>query len=164
MLCQNCQQNTANVHLTQIKNNIKMDIYLCDKCAKEMSNTEFITPFGFNDLINGLFGTQLKKQETSPVLKCSKCGMDYNDFLKISRLGCSHCYETFKIKLDPVISRLHGNVEHHGKVPARVSSNIDVTKEVEKLKKQLAVAIEKEEYENAAKLRDRIRGLEGIEL
>jgi protein arginine kinase activator len=159
MLCQNCQQRAANVHFTQIKNNAKVDIYLCEQCAKEISQTEFVAPFGFNDLINGLFGTQLK-QEALLTLKCNDCGMEYDEFLKSSKVGCTQCYKAFGPKLDPIIKRLHGNVEHHGKVPRRVSSNINVPKEIEKLKQMLNESIQKEEYEESAKIRDRIRSLE----
>lgn len=159
MLCQNCQQRTANVHFTQIKNNTMLDIYLCEECAQEMSQKEFISPFGFNNLINGLFGSQLK-QEPPVKLRCSNCGMDYEEFLKTSRVGCSQCYKEFAEKLDPIIKRLHGNGGHHGKVPSRVSSNINITNEIDKLKQLLNEAIKKEEYEEAAKIRDRIKNLE----
>jgi protein arginine kinase activator len=86
--------------------------------------------------------------------------MEYSEFLKSSRVGCSNCYKAFEQKLDPIIKRLHGNVEHHGKVPNRVSSNISVPNEIEKLKLLLNQSIQKEEYEEAAKIRDRIRSLE----
>jgi protein arginine kinase activator len=159
MLCQNCQQRAANVHFTQIKNNSKVDIYLCEQCAAEISHTELVAPFGFNDLINGLFGSQVV-QEAPVDLKCSDCGMHYNEFLKTSRVGCAQCYKAFNPKLDPIIRRLHGNVQHHGKVPNRVSSNINVPNEIEKLKNSLNECIKKEEYEEAAKIRDEIRSLE----
>ncbi len=159
MLCQNCQQRVANVHFTQIKNNAKVDIYLCDQCAKEISQAESIYPFGFNDLINGLFGTQIK-QESPVTLKCGNCGMEYEEFLKSSRLGCAECYKAFEERLDPIIKRLHGNAPHHGKVPVRVSSNVKIPDEIEKLKQLLSESVKKEEYEEAARIRDRIKSLE----
>lgn len=159
MLCQNCQQRAANVHFTQIKNNTKVDIYLCEQCAKEISHSDIISPFGFSDLFSGLFGAQVR-QETPVQLKCSNCGMEYGEFLKTSRLGCAQCYKSFEARLDPIIKRLHGNGKHQGKVPNRVSSNISIPNELEKLKALLNEAIKKEEYEEAAKIRDRIRSLE----
>ena len=159
MLCQNCQQNAANVHFTQIMNNTKVDIYLCEQCAKELSHGEFVSPFGFSDLISGLFGSQIK-QEAPETLKCKNCGMEYEEFLKSSRVGCAQCYQAFASKLDPILKRLHGNAEHHGKVPVRVSSNVDIPSEIDKLKQQLNEYIKKEAYEEAAKIRDRIRKLE----
>lgn len=159
MLCQNCQQKPANVHFTQIMNNSKVDIYLCEQCANEISHAEFVSPFGFNDLINGLFSTQLK-QEVPETLKCKNCGMEYEEFLKSSRVGCAQCYQAFQSKLDPIIKRLHGNAEHHGKVPVRVSSKVSVPDEIEKLKQLLNQSVLREEYEEAAKIRDRIRALE----
>lgn len=162
MLCQNCQQRAADVHFTQIKSNGKVDIFLCEQCAREISQKEFVAPTGFNDLINGLFGTQIK-QETPVTLRCSKCGMGYDEFLRSSRLGCTQCYNDFGAKLCPIIKRLHGNAQHHGKVPGRVSSNINVPNEIEKLKQLLDESIQKEEYEESAKIRDRIRSLEAVE-
>lgn len=159
MLCQNCQQKAAKVHLTQIIKNTKVDIYLCEQCANEISPTELLSPFGFNDFISGLFGAQVK-QEAPVKLKCSNCGMEYQEFTKTSRVGCAQCYKAFELKLDPIIKRLHGNAEHHGKIPVRVSSNISVPNEIEKLKDRLNDAVKKEEYEEAAKIRDRIRSLE----
>ncbi len=159
MLCQNCQKNAANVHFTQIKNNTKVDIYLCEQCAQEIGQTELVAPFGFNDLINGLFGAQIK-HEAPVTLKCKNCGMEYNEFLKSSRVGCAECYKAFGPKLDPIIKRLHGNAQHLGKVPGRVSSNINVPNEIEKLKQLLNESIQREEYEESAKIRDRIRSLE----
>lgn len=159
MLCQNCQQNTASVHFTQITNNTKMDIYLCEQCAKDISHGEFVSPFGFNDLINGLFGAHIK-HEVPETLKCSKCGLEYEEFLKTSRVGCAQCYHAFQEKLEPIIKRLHGNAEHHGKVPVRVSSKVSIPDQIDKLKQLLNDSIEKEAYEEAAKIRDRIRALE----
>ncbi len=159
MLCQNCQQKAANVHFTQITNNNKVDIYLCEQCANEISHSEFVSPFGFNDLISGLFGTHIK-QEAPVTLKCKNCGMEYEEFLKSSRVGCAQCYQAFQEKLDPIIKRLHGNAEHHGKVPVRVSSNVSIPDEIEKLKKLLNESVKKEQYEEAARIRDRIKALE----
>lgn len=159
MLCQNCHKRAASVHFTQVKNNTKADIYLCEQCASEISQNELIAPFGFNDLINGLFGSQVK-QEAPVTLKCQNCGMEYNEFLKTSRVGCAHCYKAFGTKLAPIIKRIHGNAQHHGKVPNRVSSNINISNELEKLKTLLNQSIKREEYEEAAKIRDRIRSLE----
>lgn len=159
MLCQNCQQRPANVCFTQIKDNLKVDIYLCEQCAQEISRTEFVTPFGCNNLINGLFGSQLK-QDAPVTLKCNNCGLEYDEFLESSRVGCTECYKAFEAKLDPIIKRLHGNAQHQGKVPKRVSSNINVPNEIEKLKQRLKESIQNEEYEESAKIRDRIRSLE----
>lgn len=160
MLCQNCQQKAANVHFTQIMNNAKVDIYLCEQCANEISHSGIVSPFGFNDLINGLFGSHQLKQEQPETLKCKSCGMEYEEFLRTSRVGCAQCYQAFQVKLDPIIKRLHGNAEHHGKVPVRVSSKVNIPDEIEKLKQQLKESVGREEYEEAAKIRDRIRALE----
>lgn len=86
--------------------------------------------------------------------------MSFEDFRKTGKLGCTNCYKLFKENLAPILRRLHGNAEHTGKVPAKISGCIKNSNEIEKLKNELTDAIDREEYEKAAQLRDRIRGLE----
>ena len=66
----------------------------------------------------------------------------------------------FRDNLEPILRRLHGGSEHTGKVPARLADEIKTTNEIERLKAELASAVENEQYEKAAELRDRIRELE----
>ena len=59
-----------------------------------------------------------------------------------------------------MIRRLQGSVEHNGKVPDRVARTASTNRKIEKLKELLNKAIEREEYEKAAELRDEIKSLE----
>jgi protein arginine kinase activator len=163
MLCQNCQKRMANVHFTQVINNNKVEMHLCEQCAKEKGQFKFGPTVNFNDFLTGFIGYDGYPSYASPVLKplvCDKCGLSFEEFQKIGKLGCSHCYETYKEKLGPLIKRIHGGLEHHGKVPAKVSIALKSSREAEDFKEQLNKAIENEEYEKAAEIRDRIKGLE----
>ncbi|MFA5881294.1 MAG: UvrB/UvrC motif-containing protein, partial [Eubacteriales bacterium] len=75
-------------------------------------------------------------------------------------LGCPTCYDVFENKLDPVLRRIHGNPRHTGKIPKRTGGTIELRREIEELKRELQAAITSEEYEKAAEVRDKIRGLE----
>jgi protein arginine kinase activator len=86
--------------------------------------------------------------------------MSLEEFQKTGRLGCSTCYDTFGEVLKPLIKRLHGSLQHTGKVPVRFSKTVSITREIAKLKDLLNKAIEKEEYEKAAEIRDKIKDLE----
>lgn len=163
MLCQLCQKRIANVHFTQVVNNNKVELYLCEQCANEKGHTTFISPLNLGDFLSGL----LVKDSATPYVAtsqpdavCDVCGMSFGDFQKIGKIGCSNCYKVFGDRLKPIIKRLHGNAEHTGKVSVGFSNRIKTTKEIEKLRESLNKAIQEEEYEKAAQLRDRIKEIE----
>lgn len=163
MLCENCQQRMASVHFTQVVNNKKMEMHLCKQCAKEKGQISLGPSIDINDFFTGLMGmgyTPSYFASKPGIAVCEKCGTSYEDFQKTGKLGCDNCYEVYRDSITPLLKRIHGNVEHHGKFPGKVSKNIQASKEVEKLKELLARAVEKEEYEEAAKIRDRIKSLE----
>lgn len=122
MLCQICQKNAANVHFTQIVNNKKIELYLCEQCAKEKGQLNIGSPFGMADFFAGLmgFGENTASLGQSQLEQhCKTCGMSYEDFQKTGKLGCGDCYKLFGDKMKPVLKRLHGNLGHTGKVPSR---------------------------------------------
>jgi protein arginine kinase activator len=163
MLCQNCNKRPANVHFTKIINNKKTEMYLCEQCANEKGQFGFGSPL---DVTNFLFGFANSGNDAAYDISaardavCKKCGMDYEDFLKTGKMGCGECYNTFREKLKPALKRLHGTLKHSGKFPLRRSKEKDLSEQIERLKEQLERAIQNEEYEKAAELRDKIRALE----
>lgn len=163
MLCQNCQKRTANVHFTQVVNNNKKELYLCEQCANEKGKMGFSNSLNLDDFLSGFIGynyTPSRENLTVENIVCKKCGMSYEDFQKCGKLGCADCYDLFKDRVAPLLKRIHGSAHHHGKLPRKASEGIKATKEIEKLKAELNEAVQKEYYEKAAKIRDRIKVLE----
>lgn len=160
MLCQKCQKRVANIQVTQIVNNNKQVIYLCEQCAREEG--KFITgaPLSVNDFFSSMIGFPVRTSVGEQQLVCDKCGMSYEEFKKIGKFGCENCYQVYGEKLTPLLKRLHGNLQYHGKLPKKVSEGVKVSREIEYLKEQLNNAVKNEEYEKAAEIRDRIRELE----
>lgn len=167
MLCQQCQKRDANVHFTQIINGNKVEMYLCGQCADKKGQFAFSPQLDLGDFLWGISNfvnnDGFKQLEQPPKQRCDACGMSFDDFRKTGKLGCANCYKAFRENLNPILRRLHGNTEHTGKVPGKVSHCIKYSDELVKLKAELAAAIGNEEYETAAELRDRIRGLEGAD-
>ena len=165
MLCQQCQKKVANVHFTQIINGKKVEMYLCEQCASEKGQLGFSPQLNLGDFLWGFPGfvsnSSYAQEEHPEELRCNACGMSFEDFRKTGKLGCGNCYSVFRENLNPILRRLHGNIEHTGKVPRKVSDYMRTTNELEKLRNELAAAIGNEEYEKAAEFRDRIRFLEG---
>ena len=158
MLCNECGKNEAKVHLTHIINGKKTESHLCESCAKKnqsIFNANFSMENLFSSMLNNaLSGTYL------PSKGCSTCGMTYEEFKNIGKFGCSDCIETFKHKLIPVIKNIQGYDTHTGKIPNRACGDYKAQKDLERLKEELKLMVEQEEYEHAAELRDKIRDIE----
>lgn len=161
MLCDICGKKEATVHLTEIINDQMTKLHLCEECAKK-KGAEMEEHFGLADLLAGLadLGTPVETIKEKK-FKCPSCGLAYSDFKKIGKLGCGQCYETFKSYLVPLFKRIHGSDAHVGKIPRKKKKLLKTKKvNVEELKRRLKRAIELEEFEEAAKLRDEIKKYE----
>jgi protein arginine kinase activator len=160
MLCDICKKIEATVHLTEIVNDKMTKLHLCEECAKE-KGAEMEEHFGLSDLLAGLADLGATAEPSIvDSMKCSTCGFTYQDFKKVGRLGCGDCYEAFKKQLAPLLKRIHGADRHVGKIPVTVGKTIKDTRTLQELKMQMEKAIQTEEFEEAAKLRDRIRDME----
>ena len=170
MQCDICAKKKATVHLTEIVDEQMSEMHLCEECARQKSS-QMEQQFGLADLLAGLSqSAPSSKDPKESALKCSGCGLDYEDFRKFGRLGCSQCYESFKEHLGGLLRKIHGSSRHLGKTPqsAKTGSPTAVPESVallpsenpEDLRKQLQHAIAAEDFEKAAMLRDKIRLLE----
>lgn len=166
MLCDNCHKRVATVHLTQIINNSKNEVHLCDSCAKENNFMNYALAPEMTSFFNSILGFTGQPYVSTPKAKtCDVCGMTFEDFKNTGRLGCTNCYKVFSDRIDPVIKRIHGNVSHSGRVPKEYTSAAKTEKvqinEVDILKKKLDELIKLEKFEEAAVIRDKIKVLEG---
>lgn len=168
MLCENCGQRPASVHHTVILNGAKRETHLCEVCAREKS--EIVSGFSFpnlsiQQLLSSFLGQVPFGSEVAPPLRaepvCRSCGFTYSEFANNGLLGCSDCYDQFEPHLEPLIKRIHGTSQHTGKVPKRTGGAQRKRREAEQLRSQLTAAISQERFEEAARLRDRIKAIEG---
>ena len=160
MTCDICGKKEATVHLTEIVNDKMTKLHLCEECAKD-KGAEMEEHFGLSDLLAGLadLGAGLDSGKGDKV-KCPACGFTYGDFKKVGRLGCGECYEAFKSKMGSLIKRVHGSDRHVGKVPLSAGKTVKDTRNLQEMKIKMEKAIQTEEFEEAAKLRDQIKELE----
>ena len=187
MLCENCGKNEANVKYTQIINGVKKEMRLCEECAREqgITNMDFNMPINFSSFLSDIFDDyndsgflpQIAKVND---LKCNKCGLTYDEFINTGKFGCQNCYNTFSDKIDYLVKNLHGSSRHIGRktkfikanesledtqkklnenVESKLENNSEESK-LEKLKRELKIAIKEERYEDAAKIRDEIKKME----
>ena len=183
MLCQRCQQRQATVFFSQTVGNQTTQAHLCEVCAQEQGqayggmNPMNFNPFAaFSDFLNNFLawddgaiaevnsGRQ-KPAAVDPQLQCPHCGYQLSFFRQNGRLGCTKCYESFKSALEPLISSIHGKVTHVEAAPAEkmepAAERRSQKPEVKVLREKISEAIAREKYEEAARLRDEIKKLEG---
>lgn len=183
MLCDECHKRPVKVHITRIINGQKTKLNLCEECAQKYQ--KFFTPgpgfgqsFSITKFLAGLLDDELEggvSLETQQELKCPKCGLSYADFSVHGRLGCGECYNTFRSRIDPLLEKIHGSNTHYGKVPNRINifnvgtaeedrTGNDRTdnklRELDRLRSRLQFLVDRERFEEAATVRDKIRELE----
>lgn len=167
MLCEKCKKNPATTHIRKSVNGVQEEWILCSQCAKEMGYDQL--SFFKGGLLGSLFSGELSGKTAADALRCPCCGISFEEIAKSGEVGCADCYQFFRGRLTPTIEKLHGKAGHLGKVPRRKQEEQKpVEKEQEpnplaKLKEELARAIEAQEFEQAAVLRDKIKEMEGEE-
>lgn len=158
MKCDLCGVNEATVHLTEVVNDQKSEMHLCVSCAEERSG-EIKTQFGLKEFLSGLAEVGMPVEaEGRTRARCATCGMTLADFKRVARLGCSDCYGSFRAQLGPLLRRIHGSTVHVGKSP--LPEVKPLKEDAKEVRTQLALAIQEERFEDAARLRDKIRALE----
>lgn len=160
--CENCGAIDAVVHLTQIVNNKMSTHHLCQACAAEKGLQD--SPDPTNDQLLDLIekvSPEIAGLSDSGTEQCVFCGLTFDDFRKTTRLGCPQCYEAFSDHLPRLLRRIHGGVKHVGKVylpPDPTASEME--KRLEGLRRKLERAVQSEDFERAAQIRDEIRAME----
>jgi len=158
MLCDVCKCNDATVFLTQILDGKMQKVNLCEACSKE-KGVQDPTGFALADLLLGI-GAAEEIEKGAVTTRCPVCGFTQADFKKTGRLGCSTCYMAFGEGLGSLLKAMHKGTEHVGKLPARAQRTLALTDRMKSLTENLRKAVEAENYETAASLRDEIKQLE----
>jgi protein arginine kinase activator len=155
-ICDNCHQRPAEFSFTSVdKEGRKIDVKLCGACARQQG----LLPAQMNEvqsLATVLEELKSRVQDADNALVCPRCRLSYADFKKTLRLGCENCYAAFGERLMPILKRVHNATRHTGHIP-QPGKNTARDFEVQRLRRELRRAIEAEDYERAAAVRDRIK-------
>jgi protein arginine kinase activator len=157
MKCQKCH-NPATLHITEVLGEGQFEeLHLCDQCA----NKYLYEPQQKGSKGAGSEGIA-ESEETAALnqRECPQCGIKFVEFRNTGRLGCPHDYQEFREELTPLLENIHGETRHVGKTPRRLPQNKQTQTELIQLRNRLKQAINKEDYEDAARLRDQIKTLE----
>jgi protein arginine kinase activator len=163
--CDRCGNNEAAIHFTQIQNSETTTRHLCESCAAELG----LDPGGsvggpatapLADFL-GQLGKAIAGESTWAAGACPGCGLTLADFKRTGRLGCARCWSAFEPSLKGLLRKLHGGTQHVGKVYLPPDpTEMDRTARAVSLRRSLQRAVDEEDFERAAALRDQIRRLE----
>lgn len=158
--CRRCSK-PATLHITELRQGEATEIHLCETCAKDYLSQaeEMSTPdsdLQFDQLDEG------DQPEVSGMddRACPNCGITFREFRTQGRLGCPHDYVAFETDLIPLIENIHGETQHCGKLPRRAPDSSRRQHQLIRLRSELKLAVEEEDYETAARLRDEIQEVE----
>jgi protein arginine kinase activator len=159
MKCQKCH-NTATFHITEILVEEQFEeLHLCELCAQKYLYEAHAKPSG----PKAALAEQLSETDESAAMnaqECSLCGISFMEFRNTGRLGCPNDYYEFRSELLPLLENIHGETRHCGKTPRRMPRTQQTQSELMQLRNQLKQAVQREDYEDAARIRDRIKSLE----
>jgi protein arginine kinase activator len=162
MLCEKCGKKAATVSFTDIQDGQLSQYHLCKDCAQAMGISESAScgEFAISNLLSGMLDEVSASEEAETESICETCELEYSDFKDTGRLGCPDCYESFSASLRHLLRRIHGSNQHEGKVPISQRKVVAGKREVRRLKGLLQKAVDAEEFERAAEIRDQLREME----
>lgn len=169
MLCQNCKKSEATTHIKRVINGEATQTHLCSACAQNLGYSDIFDDFSLNlpGIFSSFFGDTAFALGESRLDRCEKCGNSFDDIIKSGKVGCADCYEKFYSKLLPSIQRIHGKAKHSGKVPVMTEKEApEVTEKtaeekIADLQNLMQKAIDEQNFEQAAILRDEIKKMKG---
>lgn len=151
MLCSKCHKREATVYFKQSINGEVREYALCNACAAEQE-------FGFSSI--NIFGSTFAPTVSKEELKrCTLCNSTFSEIKNSGKVGCAECYTVFADELEPMIRSIHRGAVHQARTSETCGEMNDEV-ELDRLKKELRIAIDSENYERAAQLRDMIRQME----
>ncbi len=160
MICQYCGKREATTHIRRIVGGEKTELHLCPSCAATMGYGSVFDGLDLKGALSGFFGDLSGLSSMARSVRCEKCGCSFEDIASSGNVGCADCYRLFFDRLLPSVKRIHGETSHCGKLPHSASDQDKRAHRVQELRYELNKAIDEQNFEQAALLRDEIRRLE----
>ena len=159
MRCEKCKKNAATVVMQKSSNGMKSDLYLCDECSGDIEISLLIENI-FNSFLGKAYTTSQEVKRTAAQPTCSNCGITFEQIRQDGILGCAMCYQSFYSILEPLLINTHAAIMHEGKFPKRAGVHLKRERDISKLRAYMQQAIDEENFDRAAMLRDKIRRLD----
>ncbi|MCC6486775.1 MAG: hypothetical protein IT364_04680 [Candidatus Hydrogenedentes bacterium] len=162
MLCQRCHKNLATVRYAEVVDGKVSEQQMCSECMARRQ-AEAISGFelsGEAPAPRARSAGAGMSDTTVPQRTCRSCGIELQDVVPTGRVGCPVCYESFSDQLESILRGLQFGSRHRGKAPRRDDARERLRADLQTKRALLRSALKTESYEDAARLRDAIRGAE----
>jgi protein arginine kinase activator len=154
VICQRCRRNRAVIHTYCISDNRLVELHYCEECGKlQEENNDRCVDDSMSNLLEGLLNSTRSENYAVIDVKCEICGTTSKDIIKNRLVGCPNCYELFSDVINTYIDD-STNTYRKSELLDEESERLQV------LRKNLREAVMAEDFEKAARLRDRISGIE----
>jgi protein arginine kinase activator len=166
--CERCGEHPAEIPYTEVREGRVEKLRICRQCARSLgfavedepssggTSASRESPAPPTDETEGgkPAGKPLEDADPLGARRCPLCGLTGDRLREESLFGCPRCYEVFAEALEPLFRRIHGAVLHRGRLPGGIRPP---ETDPEDLRRRLREALQHEDYEEAARLRDRLR-------
>lgn len=168
MNCQDCGSSDAFVHLTEIVDGEVRSLWLCSRCSRRRQKADrrpLASSHETGDDSDNLVSFLGEKEEAAhpdrpaESLVCPACDFRLAEWRRTSKLGCPRCYQAFRPALAPHLARYHGHASHFGKRPRNRQEDPNQLATIQRVRTALDKAVGREDFEEAAHLRDLLRML-----
>lgn len=168
MLCERCHAHPATVHMVQVVNGNRKEEHLCSECAekehvfqKEQSffgNGFFDSPldhfFGgsmLGHLLEDPFGTRTLEDQGGQFIEVSPEKLPENE----------DSYNRFKESIRPSFQKGKNEIPVHEPKAKEKADAPAESEELQALRKELKSCVDREDFERACEVRDKIKAMEG---
>lgn len=168
MLCENCHNNEATFHYTELVDGYAVQHHLCGECAAKMGLTSYVDINGdmpFARLLKGLLASSglVGEEEDTPTMhiRCPKCNMEYSEFINVGKFGCDECYHVFGPLIENNIKKIHGSDSHCGKiyikaVEASQKDDDELSREIEEYTDELSKKVREKRIRHLRRMASRL--------
>lgn len=157
MLCEKCSKRTATTYIKRTVNGVTKEYHLCPECAAQLGFSNFSLFDDIGDIWSSFFNNTGFSHSALSTKRCKTCNSSFDEILESGKMGCPDCYSVFREEILPTLEKIHGNTEYKGGMPEGISVTKEPETEEEKLQADLKAAIENEEFEKAAEIRDKLK-------
>lgn len=160
MQCQRCHKNPATVRYAEVVDGKSVHQDLCAECLSRYKQ-DVSSVFTLGTVKPAVHGGAAP-QRTVPRSRrvCPVCAVSLERIAETAVVGCPSCYTEFGQEIESILEGLHRSLRHQGKAPRLDNSIARLYSDLQTKRVLLRSVLRAEDYEQAAQLRDEIKGLE----
>ena len=161
MICDLCKDGEAVIQLTEIEGSGVRQLHLCEKCAAERGVETTVDRGQAADQRFSPDASRADAAAKGEPAQCTFCSGDACGFPRDRPARLRALLRDVRDSLRDLLRRVHGNSRHIGRrYVAPLPTELPHVSSATELRDRLERAIEAEQFELAADMRDKLRGIE----